>query len=118
MSCVYILQSERNQRFYVGSTNDFERRLAEHQRGHSVATRGRGPWRLVYQEQFESLDLPLGSSSGEKNGSGGRVVDWANIFDQSPQAAVESGAFKSRCELHGRESPHSARCRQPIVSAG
>jgi putative endonuclease len=55
MSCVYILQSERNQRFYVGSTNDFERRFAEHQRGHSVATRGRGPWRLVYQEQFESL---------------------------------------------------------------
>jgi putative endonuclease len=55
MASAYIPQSLWTGRFYVGSTVDLERRLEEHQRGHSPATRGRGPWRLVYQESFPSL---------------------------------------------------------------
>ena len=55
MSFMYILQSERTGRFYVGSSDDLERRLSEHQREHSPATRGRGPWHLVYREEFELL---------------------------------------------------------------
>jgi len=54
-AALYILQSESTGRFYVGSTNDLARRLKEHQRGHSLATRARGPWRLVHQESFPSL---------------------------------------------------------------
>src|SRR5216684_5991134 len=46
MAFVYILQSETTGRFYIGSTDDLERRLAEHLRGHSPATRGRGPGNL------------------------------------------------------------------------
>ena len=41
--------------FYVGSSDDLERRISEHLRGHSPATRGRGPWKLVYTEEFETL---------------------------------------------------------------
>ena len=55
MGVVYILQSETTARFYIGSTADLPRRLDEHQRGHSPATLGRGPWKLVYQEEFSSL---------------------------------------------------------------
>ena len=55
MGFVYIIQSETSRRFYIGSTEDVERRLGEHQRGHSLATRGRGPWKLVHTEQFASL---------------------------------------------------------------
>ncbi len=55
MAFLYILESETTGRFYMGSTDDLERRLSEHLRGHSPATRGRGPWKLVYKEQFESL---------------------------------------------------------------
>ena len=55
MCFLYILQSEITGRFYVGSTDDLERRLSEHLRGHSAATRGRGPWKLVHREQFENL---------------------------------------------------------------
>ena len=55
MAYVYILQSKSTGRFYVGSTSDLERRLAEHHRAHSLATRGRGPWVLVYQEEFPTL---------------------------------------------------------------
>jgi putative endonuclease len=55
MAFVYILQSESTGRFYVGSTDNLERRISEHHRGKDLATRGRGPWKLVYQEQFEIL---------------------------------------------------------------
>jgi putative endonuclease len=55
-ACVYILQSKTTGRSYVGSTVDLARRLEEHGRGHSPATRGRGPWRLVHTEPF--CDLP------------------------------------------------------------
>jgi putative endonuclease len=55
MAFVYILQSETTHRFYIGSTNDVARRQEEHARGKNLATRGRGPWKLVYQEPCESL---------------------------------------------------------------
>jgi putative endonuclease len=55
MATVYILQSQTTRRFYAGSTNDFARRMEEHLRGHSLATRGRGPWEVVYRETIESL---------------------------------------------------------------
>ena len=55
MGIVYILQSESTGLYYVGSTNDLPRRLAEHHRAHSLATRGRAPWRLMFQEEYKTL---------------------------------------------------------------
>ncbi len=55
MASVYILQSETTARYYVGSTNDLERRMSEHARNHTPSTRNRGPWKLVHQEEFLSL---------------------------------------------------------------
>jgi putative endonuclease len=55
LAFLYILQSETSGRFYIGSTDDLERRMSEHLRGHSLATRARGPWKLAYSEQFETL---------------------------------------------------------------
>ena len=50
MAFVYILGSET-----IGSTDNLPRRLEEHGRGHSLAARGRGPWKLVYQQPLASL---------------------------------------------------------------
>jgi putative endonuclease len=55
MAFVYILQSGSTKRFYVGSTDSLDRRMSEHLRGHSLATRGRGPWKLVYTEEYPTL---------------------------------------------------------------
>jgi putative endonuclease len=52
---LYILQSETSGKFYVGSTDDLDRRLSEHARGHTPSTRGRGPWKLVHKEEFATL---------------------------------------------------------------
>ena len=55
MPFVYVIQSESTDRYYIGCAVEVLVRLAEHQRGQTVSTRGRGPWRLVYQEEFDTF---------------------------------------------------------------
>ena len=54
MSCfyVYILYSSSADMYYVGSTNDIERRLSEHNRIKGKFTDRGMPWRLVYKEVY------------------------------------------------------------------
>ncbi|MDO8664168.1 MAG: GIY-YIG nuclease family protein [Candidatus Liptonbacteria bacterium] len=55
MYSVYILQSDKNGRYYIGSTNDVERRLAEHNAGKTKSLRFILPVRIVFTKEFESL---------------------------------------------------------------
>ena len=55
MPAIYILQSLTSEKFYIGSAEDVPHRLAGHQRGQTPYTRPRGPWTLVYQEQYPTL---------------------------------------------------------------
>jgi putative endonuclease len=41
--------------YYVGSTNDIERRLAQHQAGKSIATKGKLPLKLLYSREYPTL---------------------------------------------------------------
>ncbi|MFA4891014.1 MAG: GIY-YIG nuclease family protein [Candidatus Gracilibacteria bacterium] len=52
---VYILQSEKNGRYYVGSTNDLERRFKEHNGRQVRATKYICPLKLVYTEEFVDI---------------------------------------------------------------
>jgi len=52
--CAYVLLSRKNGRLYTGSTNDLQRRLAEHARGHTHYTATAGPFDLVYMERCDS----------------------------------------------------------------
>ena len=52
MFYVYILQSEKSGKHYIGSTNDLERRLQEHNSGKNKSTRNKGPWKVVYTESY------------------------------------------------------------------
>ena len=47
---VYILQSLKSGRFYVGMTDHLIKRFHQHQRGYSIATQNRGPWWMPYYE--------------------------------------------------------------------
>ncbi len=49
----YILQSESG-RFSIGQTRDLQNRLRRHNSGRSKFTKSRGPWHLVYSEQFST----------------------------------------------------------------
>jgi putative endonuclease len=54
MYSVYIIRSEVLQRFYVGSTENVERRFQEHNSGKSKSTRAGVPWALIHSEAFET----------------------------------------------------------------
>ncbi len=49
---MYVLRSLRNRRLYTGSTNDLQRRLAEHARGKSAYSRHAGPFELIHTEEY------------------------------------------------------------------
>jgi putative endonuclease len=57
MPFVYILQSLKNNRYYIGSTNDIERRLSEHNNGKSRYTSLTAPFRLVLKQEYSSITL-------------------------------------------------------------
>lgn len=50
MYYVYVLQSERDDKFYTGFTHDLNKRIEEHNSKISKATAGRTPLNLVYYE--------------------------------------------------------------------
>ena len=54
MFILYVLYSESSKRFYIGYTNDLERRLLEHNRKKGKYTDAGIPWKLVYSETFEN----------------------------------------------------------------
>lgn len=56
MAFVYILQSEVNNRFYIGSTNNLNERLIEHTIGESKYTRNLRPFKLVFSQEYNTLE--------------------------------------------------------------
>ncbi len=52
---LYILQSVTNDRFYIGSTNNLERRLEEHNNGESKYTNLTKPFKLVFSQKYPTL---------------------------------------------------------------
>ena len=54
MHYVYILQSERDRKFYIGETQNIEERLKYHNRGKVISTRHRRPMRLVGYEIYRT----------------------------------------------------------------
>ncbi|MGH9803595.1 MAG: GIY-YIG nuclease family protein [Candidatus Acidiferrales bacterium] len=50
----YILQSESTGRYYIGQTNNLDARVVRHNSGWTRSGRNRGPWRLVYAEEFST----------------------------------------------------------------
>ena len=50
MFYIYILKSQKNDRWYTGSTNDLRKRLKQHNEGRSTWTKDKGPWGLIYYE--------------------------------------------------------------------
>ena len=55
MAYVYIIYSAKVNKYYVGACTNLERRLYEHNIGHSTFTSTGIPWELKYTEKFNSL---------------------------------------------------------------
>lgn len=53
MFFVYILRSLKDKRHYIGYTGDLDRRIKDHNKGKNRSVRGRGPFQLIYKEEFK-----------------------------------------------------------------
>ena len=54
---VYILRSFKSSKWYIGCTNDLQKRFTEHNNNVSRYTKGRGPYELIYYEAcIDKLD--------------------------------------------------------------
>ena len=67
---VYVLYSPSSRRFYTGMTQDFERRIQEHNNGKTKSTKGFRPWKLVYSEVAEDRVSARNRESFLKSGIG------------------------------------------------
>ena len=56
MFYVYILKSKKDQKLYIGYTEDLKRRISEHKRGNVDNTKHRLPIDLVYYEAYNDID--------------------------------------------------------------
>ena len=52
---VYIMQSEKDGRYYKGLTSDISNRVKEHNAGKMKSTKGYLPWKLKYHEELDTL---------------------------------------------------------------
>ncbi|HAU66517.1 TPA: endonuclease [Candidatus Uhrbacteria bacterium] len=51
MYTIYAIKSQKDERIYVGFTENLLRRLYEHNGGHVTSTKAFIPWKLLYTEQ-------------------------------------------------------------------
>ena len=54
MFYVYVLRSCKDEKLYIGYTDDLRRRLAEHNKGLNRSTKSRVPLDLIYYEAYAS----------------------------------------------------------------
>ena len=50
----YILFSEKTNKYYIGSTQDIDKRIEKHNAGATISTKSGRPWKVVYYEEFNS----------------------------------------------------------------
>jgi len=54
MFYLYVLKSQKDNKFYIGSTNNLERRLKEHNDGKVLSTKSRLPFEIIYYEAYKA----------------------------------------------------------------
>ena len=70
MYTVYVLKSLINGRFYIGQTNNIERRLKEHNNGKSKYTKSTRPFVLIYSEDYPTRQIAVKREHELKSGKG------------------------------------------------
>ncbi|MBL7702113.1 MAG: GIY-YIG nuclease family protein [Ferruginibacter sp.] len=70
---IYILQSLKDNKYYIGETHDVEARLAFHNAGKQRSTKNRIPFKLILVEEFDNRILALAREKQIKSWKGGGV---------------------------------------------
>jgi len=71
----YIIQSEKNNRYYIGYSENPQLRLERHNSGGTKSTKAYIPWRLVYTEEYESKAEALGRERQLKSWKSHKAIE-------------------------------------------
>ncbi len=74
MFFTYVLISERDNKFYIGFTDDLEKRLEGHHKGIVASTANRRPLKLIYYEACLNSKDALKREKYFKTGFGRRFL--------------------------------------------
>jgi putative endonuclease len=77
MYYVYILRSEKDNKFYTGITHNLIRRLKQHNIGHkaTISTINRGPFSLIFAQECSSREEAIILEKILKSGYGREIRD-------------------------------------------
>jgi len=82
MFFMYILQSEKTGEYCVGTTGNLPDRLLAHNSGKSPYTKGRCPWKLIYNEPFATF--------GQSRQREHEIKSWKNPKDMIQKLGLNS----------------------------
>ena len=74
--CVYIIYSEKLDRYYVGYSENIQDRLFRHINSGSKSTKKTNDWRLVYSQQFDSKSAANQRELEIKRKKSRKYVEW------------------------------------------
>ncbi|HLB32555.1 MAG TPA: GIY-YIG nuclease family protein [Patescibacteria group bacterium] len=74
MYYVYVLESQRDNKLYIGSTPDLKKRFDKHRRGKVFSTKGRLPLKLIFYECYLEKEDALRREKYFKTNSGKRAL--------------------------------------------
>lgn len=73
MYYMYVLQSLKDKKYYVGSCENLEERLIRHNQGRETATKHRTPFNLIYSESYNTRTEALNRERQIKSYKGGNA---------------------------------------------
>ena len=74
MYTVYIIQGQKNDRYYVGYTDNLEDRLRHHNSGATRSTKIGRPWKVVYYEACQDKRVAWLRERQIKSYKGGQAL--------------------------------------------
>ncbi len=51
---VYILQSNKNKKYYIGYSSNLDKRIKQHNLGLNISTKSGVPWNIIYTEVYDN----------------------------------------------------------------
>ena len=88
MYWAYIIRSLKDNKYYIGYTNNLERRLQDHNRGKTQAVKYRGPFILVYREEYATKIEAARREKQIKSYKGGEAFKKLTNKDSTPSSSL------------------------------
>ncbi|MEK7616070.1 MAG: GIY-YIG nuclease family protein [Patescibacteria group bacterium] len=85
----YVLQSLKDEKFYIGSTEDLEARINKHNTGQNISTKHRIPFVLVYREIYDTKEEAVRREFKIKSYKGG--VAFKRLISRAGTQVVNEG---------------------------